>query len=195
MGNFMKGPELNTTVQQKVSGVCQRIMEMGGDKVGFIILYGSAAKGKMSGMSDIDIAVFYKGNKGERFQFRMKILGRVSGIFDIQTFQDLPLYIQKDIMSTGDIIYYRDHAELFNINMKTIILCGGLGTRMKEETEFKPKPLVLIGGKPILWHIMKIYAHYGYTEFILALGYKAKYIKDYFLNQKAFTSDFTLNTI
>lgn len=128
MGNFMKGPELNTTVQQKVSGVCQRIMEMGGDKVGFIILYGSAAKGKMSGMSDIDIAVFYKGNKGERFQFRMKILGRVSGIFDIQTFQDLPLYIQKDIMSTGDIIYYRDHAELFNINMKTI----------REYEDFKP---------------------------------------------------------
>ena len=78
--------------------------------------------------------------------------------------------------------------------MKTIILCGGTGTRLKEETEFKPKPMVHIGGKPILWHIMKIYAHYGYNEFVLALGYKADYIKDYFLNQKAFTSDFTLNT-
>jgi len=78
--------------------------------------------------------------------------------------------------------------------MKTMILCGGIGTRMKEETEFKPKPLVLIGGKPILWHIMKIYSYYGYKEFILALGYKGDMIKDYFLNQKALSSDFTLNT-
>lgn len=78
--------------------------------------------------------------------------------------------------------------------MKTIILCGGVGYRLKEETEFKPKPMVFVGNKPILWHIMKIYAHYGFNEFILALGYKADYIKDYFLNQKAFTSDFTLQT-
>lgn len=78
--------------------------------------------------------------------------------------------------------------------MKTIILCGGIGTRMKEETEFKPKPMVLIGGKPILWHIMKIYAHYGYNEFILALGYKGNMIKDYFLNQRIFLNDFTVNT-
>jgi glucose-1-phosphate cytidylyltransferase len=78
--------------------------------------------------------------------------------------------------------------------MKVIILCGGRGTRLKEETEFKPKPMVNIGGKPILWHIMKIYAHYGYNDFILALGYKAEYIKQYFLNQKAYTSDFKLNT-
>ena len=68
--------------------------------------------------------------------------------------------------------------------MKVIILCGGQGTRLKEETEYKPKPMVLVGGKPIIWHIMKIYAHYGYNEFILALGYKADYIKDFFLNQK-----------
>lgn len=78
--------------------------------------------------------------------------------------------------------------------MKTIILCGGMGYRLKEETEFKPKPMVYVGDKPILWHIMKIYAHYGFNEFILALGYKADYIKDYFLNQKAFSSDFTLKT-
>lgn len=78
--------------------------------------------------------------------------------------------------------------------MKTIILCGGEGTRLKEETEFKPKPMVYIGNKPILWHIMKIYAYAGFNEFILALGYKADYIKDFFLNQKAFTSDFTLET-
>lgn len=65
---------------------------------------------------------------------------------------------------------------------------------MKEETEFKPKPLVSIGGKTILWHIMKIYAHYGFNEFILALGYKGEMIKDYFLNHKALSNDFTLNT-
>lgn len=78
--------------------------------------------------------------------------------------------------------------------MKTIILCGGIGYRLKEETEFKPKPMVLIGGKPILWHIMKIYAHFGLSEFIVALGYKGEYIKDYFLNQKYFLHDFTLMT-
>src|SRR6185436_15125834 len=78
--------------------------------------------------------------------------------------------------------------------MKTIILCGGEGTRMKEETEFRPKPLVEVGGKPILWHIMKIYAHYGYSEFILALGYKGDMIKDYFLNWRSHVNDFTLDT-
>ncbi len=78
--------------------------------------------------------------------------------------------------------------------MKTVILCGGTGTRMKEETEFKPKPLVLVGGKPILWHIMKVYAHYGYNDFVIALGYKGDMIKDYFLNWRSATSDFTLNT-
>ena len=76
----------------------------------------------------------------------------------------------------------------------TIILCGVMGTRLKEETEFKPKPMVEIGGKPILWHIMKIYAHYGYRDFILALGYKGDYIKDYFLKQKYYEADFLLNT-
>ena len=76
----------------------------------------------------------------------------------------------------------------------TIILCGGTGTRLKEETEFKPKPMVFIGEKPILWHIMKIYAHYGYRDFILALGYKGNYIKDYFIKQEYYASDFTLNT-
>ncbi|OGG30671.1 hypothetical protein A3A63_00625 [Candidatus Gottesmanbacteria bacterium RIFCSPLOWO2_01_FULL_46_9] len=78
--------------------------------------------------------------------------------------------------------------------MKTVILCGGIGYRLKEETEFKPKPMVLIGNKPILWHIMKIYAHYGFNDFIIALGYKGEYIKEYFLNQKYFLHDFTLYT-
>lgn len=78
--------------------------------------------------------------------------------------------------------------------IKTIILCGGKGYRLKEETEFKPKPMVLIGGKPILWHIMKIYSHYGFNDFVIALGYKGDYIKDYFLNQKYLSHDFTLYT-
>ena len=78
--------------------------------------------------------------------------------------------------------------------MKTIILCGGSGYRLKEETEFKPKPMVEIGGKPILWHIMKIYAHFGFRNFIIALGYKGNTIKDYFANKKFYDSDFTLNT-
>lgn len=78
--------------------------------------------------------------------------------------------------------------------MKTVILCGGKGTRMKEETEFKPKPMVLIGGRPILWHIMKIYAHFGYNEFILTLGYKGDMIRDYFLKHRFLTNDFTLDT-
>lgn len=66
--------------------------------------------------------------------------------------------------------------------MKTAILAGGLGTRLAEETEIKPKPMVEIGGKPILWHIMKIYAAYGFKEFVVALGYKGEIIKDYFIN-------------
>ncbi|MBI2632837.1 MAG: glucose-1-phosphate cytidylyltransferase [Parcubacteria group bacterium] len=77
--------------------------------------------------------------------------------------------------------------------MPTIILCGGQGTRLREETEFKPKPMVEIGDKPILWHIMKLYAHFGYNNFILALGYKGEHIKNYFLNIKNYISDFSLN--
>lgn len=81
-----------------------------------------------------------------------------------------------------------------NKNIPTIILCGGIGTRLKEETEFKPKPMVEVGDKPILWHIMKIYSHFGYQDFILALGYKGSQIKDYFLKQKYYTSDFLLKS-
>ena len=77
-------------------------------------------------------------------------------------------------------------------SIPTIILCGGKGMRLREETEFKPKPMVEIGGKPILWHIMKIYSFYGYKDFILALGYKGNYIKEYFLNERKFNTDFLL---
>jgi glucose-1-phosphate cytidylyltransferase len=76
--------------------------------------------------------------------------------------------------------------------MKVVILCGGLGTRLREETEFRPKPMVEIGGRPILWHIMKIYAHSGFREFVLCLGYRGNMIKEYFLNYEAMNNDFTI---
>ena len=76
--------------------------------------------------------------------------------------------------------------------MKVVILCGGFGTRLREETEFRPKPMVEIGGKPILWHVMKIYAHYGYMDFILALGYKGEMVKEYFYNYDVLNNDFTI---
>lgn len=77
--------------------------------------------------------------------------------------------------------------------MKTVILCGGLGTRLSEETQLRPKPMVEIGGRPILWHIMKIYERYGMNDFMLALGYKGEAIKDYFLNYHARQSDLTVH--
>jgi len=76
--------------------------------------------------------------------------------------------------------------------VKAIILAGGLGTRLREETEFRPKPMVEVGGRPVLWHIMKNLAHFGITEFIIATGYKSDMIKDYFLNYEARNNDFTV---
>ena len=77
--------------------------------------------------------------------------------------------------------------------MKAVILAGGLGTRISEESQFKPKPMIEIGGKPILWHIMKIYSHYGINDFIICGGYKQNIIKDYFANYYLYTSDVTFN--
>ena len=76
--------------------------------------------------------------------------------------------------------------------MQAVILCGGLGTRLREETEFRPKPMVNIGTRPILWHIMKIYASQGVDEFILALGYKGEMIKNYFCHYELMNNDVTL---
>lgn len=76
--------------------------------------------------------------------------------------------------------------------MQVAILCGGYGTRLKEETEFKPKPMVRVGERPILWHIMKHYAHYGFRDFVLVLGYKGEMIKDYFFNYERLNSDVTI---
>jgi glucose-1-phosphate cytidylyltransferase len=77
--------------------------------------------------------------------------------------------------------------------LKTIILAGGQGTRLREETEYRPKPLVEVGGRPILWHIMKLYAHYGYRDFVVCLGYRGHMIKQYFLDYEAMSNDFTVS--
>jgi glucose-1-phosphate cytidylyltransferase len=76
--------------------------------------------------------------------------------------------------------------------MKVVILCGGQGTRLREETEFRPKPLVSVGERPILWHIMKLFAHAGLRDFVLCLGYRGYMIKEYFLNYDAMSNDFTI---
>ncbi|MDF7820166.1 glucose-1-phosphate cytidylyltransferase [Runella sp. MFBS21] len=76
--------------------------------------------------------------------------------------------------------------------MKVVILAGGMGTRISEETTLRPKPMVEIGGKPILWHIMKTYSHYGFNEFVVCLGYKGYMIKEYFINYFLYNSDITV---
>ena len=76
--------------------------------------------------------------------------------------------------------------------MKVVILCGGKGTRLREETEYRPKPMVPIGDFPILWHIMKIYSHFGFKDFILCVGYKGQMIREYFRNYRWNTGDVTL---
>ncbi len=77
--------------------------------------------------------------------------------------------------------------------MKIVILAGGKGTRISEYTNVIPKPMVPIGDKPIIWHIMKIYAHYGFRDFVVALGYKSDVIKDYFIKFNSLNSDFTVD--
>ncbi|MDR1901497.1 MAG: glucose-1-phosphate cytidylyltransferase [Treponema sp.] len=79
--------------------------------------------------------------------------------------------------------------------MKVVILAGGLGTRLSEETELKPKPMVEIGGRPILWHIMKIYSYWGFNDFVILTGYKSHIIKDYFINYYTRYSDITIDMV
>lgn len=78
-------------------------------------------------------------------------------------------------------------------HVRVVLLAGGLGTRMREETEYRPKPMVDIGGRPVLWHIMKLFSHFGLCDFVVAAGYKSEVIKDYFLNYRARTADFTVD--
>ncbi len=116
----MKILESKVALEQSMPDVIEKMRAIGKDKVRFVVLYGSAAKGKLTKLSDLDLAVFFNGDKSERFEFRKKILGRVSNEFDIQIFQDLPLYVQKDILSTGKVMYSVDYIETFEIFMKTI---------------------------------------------------------------------------
>src|SRR5659263_133606 len=118
----------NKSLEPDISEVISKIKDFGGDRIKFIVLYGSAAKRQSTNLSDIDIAVFHSGDKRERFQLRMKILGRISNKFDIQIYQDLPLYIQNEILSSGEVLYFSDYKEIFNTFMKTI----------REFEDFKP---------------------------------------------------------
>lgn len=106
-----------------------QIKRIGGRKVRFIALYGSTAVGRNTNLSDIDLSVYYDDNKNERFRFRLKVLGRVKDDFDIQIFQELPIYIRKEIISYGKVIYYREHNSVFDVFMRTI----------REFEDFKPR--------------------------------------------------------
>lgn len=118
-----------SNIKKDISSAVKLIRKIGGKKIKFIILYGSYAKGKQTPLSDIDIAVYYDDSKEDRFNFRMKILGSLNDKFDIQTFQDLPLYIQKEIISNGEILYQKNYSEIFDIFIKTI----------KNFKDFKPR--------------------------------------------------------
>jgi uncharacterized protein len=116
--------------KKEIQSVVNLIKKFGGKKIKFIILYGSFAEGKQTPLSDIDIVVYYDDSEKERFKFRMKILGNVNDKFDIQTFQDLPLYIQKEIISSGEILYQKSYSEIFDIFFKTIKNFGNFKPRL-----------------------------------------------------------------
>jgi glucose-1-phosphate cytidylyltransferase len=83
-------------------------------------------------------------------------------------------------------------AGALDVPPRVVLLAGGLGTRLREETEFRPKPMVEVGGKPIIWHIMKTFSHFGFDSFVVCVGYKGDMIKEYFLNYRARNNDFTV---
>ncbi|UCE38963.1 MAG: nucleotidyltransferase domain-containing protein [Thermoplasmata archaeon] len=98
---------IRTSRKRDIEQATKLIKKIGGQKVRFIALYGSTAVGTITPLSDIDMAVYYDGNKDERFIFRMKIMGRINDDFDVHIFQDLPLYIRKEIISHGKMVYHR----------------------------------------------------------------------------------------
>jgi glucose-1-phosphate cytidylyltransferase len=109
----------------------------------------------------------------------------------VRIYQPLLDTIRGDgsILNLVNLLYFG------RVIMKVVLLAGGLGSRLSEFTQIIPKPMIPVGGKPILWHVMNTYAKYGHTDFFVALGYKAEVIKDYFLNYRALNSDFTINLI
>ena len=123
------GHMIEPSRKQDIDDAIEQIKKIGGKKIRFIALYGSTAAGKSTNLSDIDLAVFYDGNKKERFEFRSKILGRVKDILDIQTFQDLPIYIRKEIISNGKVLYFKEHSKVFDVFLRTI----------REFEDFKPR--------------------------------------------------------
>ena len=107
-------------VEENIGRVIGRIRELGGNRIAFIALYGSVTKNRDTPLSDIDLAVFYEGNKEERFKFRMSVLGRTGDEFDVQIYQDLPLYIQKEVISYGKLLYYKEYDVVFDIYINVI---------------------------------------------------------------------------
>jgi len=116
--------------KEDVYSVVNQIKKIGKEKIKFIILYGSVVECNQTPLSDIDLAVYYEGSKEERFKFRIEILGNVNDKFDIQTFQDLPLYIRKEIISHGEILYQKNYSEIFDIFIKTIKSFGDFKPRL-----------------------------------------------------------------
>lgn len=114
--------------KENIPSVVNQIKKIGGEKIKFVILYGSIVEGKQTPLSDVDIAVYYEGTKEERFKFRMELLGNVNDKFDIQTFQDLPLYIQREVLK-GRVLYYDDSRFLYEV----------LRNASKDFDEFKHK--------------------------------------------------------
>ena len=104
--------------KENIRFVVDDIKKLGGKKIKLIILYGSFAEGKQTPLSDIDLAVYYDGTKEERFKFRMKILGNVNDKFDIQTFQDLPLYVKKEVLK-GNVLYCKESRFIYELERST----------------------------------------------------------------------------
>lgn len=113
-------PRFEKSLDKNIVNAINMIKSLGREKIKFIMIFGSIAKGTSTVLSDIDIAIYYEGDKTERFNFRIEALGQVQNRFDIQIFQDLPIYIQKDLLSTGKIIFMTSYEETFRIFMKTI---------------------------------------------------------------------------
>ena len=107
-----------TDAKNLILSVVSKIKKMGGKNIKFIILYGSVVEGNQTPLSDIDLAVYYEGTKEERFKFRMKILGDVNDKFDIQIFQDLPLYVRKEVLK-GKIMYSSESRFLYEMERRT----------------------------------------------------------------------------
>src|SRR6056297_626017 len=109
-----------THTSNNVNSAVEIIKKIGGEKIGFIIQYGSTVTGEQTPLSDIDIAVYYHGTKKQRFDFIITVLGSVDDRFDIHIFQDLPLYIQQEVISKGKLLYQQDFSTTFDIFMRTI---------------------------------------------------------------------------